>query len=173
MTRTAEQLLRAGGIFEKGGHRLVARQARLAAELQEAILSCATCINQPEDRRPWRFLRVSTEGPRISAPTIEISAISWGTMTGNSVPATLVVVTDPKSKHADLRHKIASRFCLTRAEGNLVAALCEGTSVTQYAIARGISVQTARTLLKRAFGKTDTHSQAELVSLILKGGSLL
>ena len=55
----------------------------------------------------------------------------------------------------------------------VAVALCEGRSISEYAASAGISVQTARTLLKRAQEKTDTHRQAELVSLLLRSSTLI
>jgi DNA-binding CsgD family transcriptional regulator len=65
---------------------------------------------------------------------------------------------------------IARLFGLTRAESAVAAALCAGMSLSQYAAAAGVSVLTARTHLKRVQAKTDTHSQAELVALLLRSG---
>ncbi|MEO9129980.1 MAG: helix-turn-helix transcriptional regulator [Sphingomonas sp.] len=58
---------------------------------------------------------------------------------------------------------VAELFGLTGAEARLTIALCEGISVADYAIGRGISLGTARVQLKNALAKTQTHRQAELV----------
>ncbi|MDP1823561.1 MAG: helix-turn-helix transcriptional regulator [Archangium sp.] len=62
---------------------------------------------------------------------------------------------------------LQSRFALTRAEAKVVRALAEGRSIRRIAEEFGVSLETARTHAKRAMQKTDTHRQAELVSLVL------
>lgn len=62
------------------------------------------------------------------------------------------------------------RFSLTRAEARIVKLLCEGQSMKAISQDLGVSLETTRTHAKRAMQKTDTHRQAELVSLVLNGG---
>ena len=57
-----------------------------------------------------------------------------------------------------------------RAEAGVVRRLAEGESMKDIAQALEVSLETARTHAKRAMHKTDTHRQAELVSLVLHGG---
>lgn len=64
---------------------------------------------------------------------------------------------------------LQSRFGLTRAEARVVQGLAEGRSVRRIAEELDVSLETARTHAKRAMHKTDTHRQAELVSLVLQG----
>ena len=56
---------------------------------------------------------------------------------------------------------------LTPAEARLALAVADGLSPTDAAEQLGITVQTARTHLKRVFHKTATTRQAELVKLVL------
>ncbi len=69
--------------------------------------------------------------------------------------------------------KISQLHGLTQAESNLVAALMRGQSVRQYAEAGRRSEHTVRWTLKNAMSKTGTHSQADLVRLILSDASFL
>ena len=64
---------------------------------------------------------------------------------------------------------LQTRFGLTRAEARVVQGLAEGRSVKRIAEELEVSLETARTHAKRAMQKTDTHRQAELVSLVLQG----
>jgi DNA-binding CsgD family transcriptional regulator len=64
---------------------------------------------------------------------------------------------------------LQSRFGLTRAEARVVRRLAEGRSIKRIAEELDVSLETARTHAKRAMQKTDTHRQAELVSLVLHG----
>ncbi len=64
---------------------------------------------------------------------------------------------------------LQGRFGLTLAEARVVRRLAEGESMKHIALALEVSLDTARTHAKRAMQKTDTHRQAELVSLVLHG----
>lgn len=64
---------------------------------------------------------------------------------------------------------LQERFGLTRAEARIVRRLAEGESIKRIAEELRVSPETARTHAKRAMQKTDTHRQAELVSLVLQG----
>lgn len=57
-------------------------------------------------------------------------------------------------------------FGLTPSEASLAMALTEGKSLKEASSRLGISIWTARSHLRSIFQKTDTHRQAELVSLI-------
>lgn len=58
-------------------------------------------------------------------------------------------------------------FRLTQTEAAVAIELAAGQSVLDIAAARGASVHTIRTHLKRTFAKTGTHTQAALVSKVL------
>lgn len=64
---------------------------------------------------------------------------------------------------------LQARFGFTRAEARVVQRLAEGSSIKRIAEELDVSPETARTHAKRAMQKTDTHRQAELVSLVLQG----
>lgn len=60
-------------------------------------------------------------------------------------------------------------FTLTPTEAEVTVELAAGRSVADIATARGVSVYTIRTHLKRVMVKTGTHSQAALVSKVFRG----
>ncbi len=60
-------------------------------------------------------------------------------------------------------------YRLTRAEARLAGLMARGKRLDGVAETMGVSVNTARTHLKRIFTKTGTSSQAELVHLLLSG----
>lgn len=74
------------------------------------------------------------------------------------------------ARGAPTAQALQSRFGLTLAEAGVVRRLAEGESMKDIAQALEVSLETARTHAKRAMHKTDTHRQAELVSLVLHGG---
>jgi DNA-binding CsgD family transcriptional regulator len=102
-----------------------------------------------------------------AARTLFVSALSWRDGPGSERPAALVIVGEPADQLTPDAELLARLFGLTPAEGRVAAALCRGHSSADYAAAGGISVLTARTLLKRVQEKTETHSQAALVSLLI------
>jgi DNA-binding CsgD family transcriptional regulator len=65
---------------------------------------------------------------------------------------------------------IAKRLGLSHGEASVAAALAAGETVQSYAAKRGVSVETVRVMLKRAFRKTSCHRQSELVALVLTTG---
>jgi len=168
MTEAAERLLlrdRASLVAPRG--RLVARQAALDPPLQAAIRECADSVDYPE-KQPWRRLRVHPPVDDPWSPMVDVSSIVWTEPDGHATPASLVIVNEPRGQRTEFLLGIAGRLGLTPAESRLAVSLCEGHSLSEYALSAGISVMTARTLLKRAREKTETHSQAELVSLLLR-----
>lgn len=65
---------------------------------------------------------------------------------------------------------LAATFHLTRREAALAALLAQGMDLAEAASQSGIGIGTARGYLKQILAKTGTHRQAELVSLLLRGG---
>ena len=63
---------------------------------------------------------------------------------------------------------LGMRLQLTPAEAGLVAALCEGTSLVDYASRRRIKGSTARTQMKSAMHKLGVHSQLGAVLLMMR-----
>jgi DNA-binding CsgD family transcriptional regulator len=78
--------------------------------------------------------------------------------------------TEPSARTTQLPtpQALQERFGLTRAEARVVRRLVEGSSIKRNAEELRVSTETARTHAKRAMQKTDTHRQAELVSLVLQ-----
>ncbi|MDR3435235.1 response regulator [Telmatospirillum sp.] len=68
---------------------------------------------------------------------------------------------------------VAKLFDLTEAEARLALLLSEGQRIEDAAERLGITVNSARTYLKRIFSKTDVTRQAELVRLILAAPTLV
>lgn len=76
---------------------------------------------------------------------------------------------EPNQDGAKLQHL----FDLTPAESRLAMHVAGGRSLNQIADLLGISKSTARTHLKRILSKTSTHSQGELIRLLLTGSVTL
>ena len=76
-------------------------------------------------------------------------------------------ITDPTARHRPPPLSfLRGAFGMTEAEASLAAALCAGTSVSDYAVSRGVSVHTVRTHMRALLQKTGAGRQVELVSLL-------
>jgi DNA-binding CsgD family transcriptional regulator len=78
-----------------------------------------------------------------------------------------VVVSDPTAVRAPMEATLSVAYGLTRAESRMVARLVDGATVGATAEQLGISLNTARTHLKRAMAKTGVSRQTDLVRLLL------
>ena len=83
-------------------------------------------------------------------------------------PATaIVLIADPDTKISASGTQLRKLYGLTAAEARTAEALLDHQPLADVAAKLGLTLATVRTLLQRAFDKTDTHSQAELVHLML------
>ena len=62
-------------------------------------------------------------------------------------------------------------YGLTRAEAHVALAVLRGDGLQAAADALGVTLATVKTHLQHVFGKTGTQRQAELVNLLLAGGT--
>ncbi len=74
---------------------------------------------------------------------------------------------DPDSAAAASEDVLAQSYGLTPSEARLLSALLSGSSLTDYAAAIGISINTAKRHLDHIFNKTGHHRQVDLIRSIL------
>ena len=87
---------------------------------------------------------------------------------GLEQPTAIILVSDPeKDPEADCG-LIQRCFALTPAESRLASLLIAGKSVKEISASMGVTVNTARTHLKRVLSKTGTRRQGELIQLLMK-----
>jgi DNA-binding CsgD family transcriptional regulator len=79
-----------------------------------------------------------------------------------------VLVSDPDRGVEPAVELVRSLHGLTRAESELVGELARGRTLEEASLNRGVSINTMRSHLKRAFRKTGTSRQGELVQLVLR-----
>lgn len=79
-----------------------------------------------------------------------------------------VVFVDLARQTATSDHILRSVFGLSPAEARLAMRISSGESLEFAADALGVAYETARNHLKAVFAKTDTHRQAEVVSLLAR-----
>jgi DNA-binding CsgD family transcriptional regulator len=82
-----------------------------------------------------------------------------------SGPAVMIELRTPAAGIEVKPETIAAALALTPAEARVVSALCAQPDLSRIAATQKVSLATVKTLLQRAFAKTNTHSQAELVLL--------
>ena len=80
------------------------------------------------------------------------------------------VLADPENRALPGADIIAALFDLTPAEARVARAIAGNRAPAELAAEWGISVETIRSQLKRAFAKTSTTRQSELVSLLTRFG---
>lgn len=82
---------------------------------------------------------------------------------GSRSPAVLMLASDAASVPWPAADSLRDAFDLTRAEAQLLAAVVGGQDLPGYADSHGVSIETARTHLKRVLNKTGYHRQLDLV----------
>jgi DNA-binding CsgD family transcriptional regulator len=87
--------------------------------------------------------------------------------------AAALVCSDPDAVMPDMGQQLQGMFGMTPAEARLTEALVQGQSLRQYADARRVTMNTVRTQLKAATGKTGTRRQTDLVRIVLTGPAIL
>lgn len=93
--------------------------------------------------------------------------------TNRLAAAIAVYLSDPDSGMLPDPDLLRQLYRLTPAESAVVLQLLQGNRLETSAQALGISLNTARTHLKRALNKTDTRRQADLIRLLLTGPACL
>ncbi len=169
MTRAAERLLLAGTVFSAAGGRIACRDAALERPFKIAIRGVADSIDNPRQKaRQMACVRRTERGLSLA---VSISAMMWSKDGVGTSPVSLIVVSSPEDRVIAQVYRAAELFGLTPGESLVVGALCAGRPLGEHAASAQISLATARTLLKRALAKTETHSQAELVGLLLRNSA--
>ncbi|HEY0649746.1 hypothetical protein [Phenylobacterium sp.] len=82
-------------------------------------------------------------------------------------PMTAVFVSEVAKAGTLSPDALTKLFGLTATEARLAVALCDGWSVRDYALERGVAVGTVRIQMKRVLAKTQCHRQADLVRRVL------
>jgi DNA-binding CsgD family transcriptional regulator len=88
---------------------------------------------------------------------------------GERYPIAALFVTDPDIALDSHEQHLRELYGLTAGEARLTSWLLQGKSVEEAAAAMGITVNTARTRLKRIYNKTGVRRQPELVRRLLLG----
>ncbi|WP_395714264.1 helix-turn-helix transcriptional regulator [Reyranella sp.] len=153
LTRTPEGLRAAHRDEDKRLHRLL-NEARLSSAALEPTRSAGghLRISRPSGRKAYALM---------IAPIA--STLGFGSA---NAPSALVFIAEPETSPLDTA-VLTELFRFTPSEAQLVSALLAGTTLPEFARKRQLSYNTIRTLLTRAMARTDTHSQVDLVRLVM------
>jgi DNA-binding CsgD family transcriptional regulator len=113
---------------------------------------------------------VGTRGDELHVMVMPLSAVS--SPFGESAPAALFC-SNPRAAVPSMAHSLRTIYRMTPAEADLTQALVSGLSLQEYALARGVTINTARTQLKSSAAKTGARRQADLVRMVLTGPAVL
>jgi DNA-binding CsgD family transcriptional regulator len=137
----------------------------------------------PDERtRAWRRLLKSSAGEDRSAMLfahpddgrplqVLATRFAWGEHEGGAAArfGRAMFIGDPRQRSGDPAGVLHELFGLTRSEARLALLLVADCSVEEAAGLLGITLATARGVLKTVFAKTGTNRQASLVRLLLSG----
>lgn len=175
--RCAETLARSSDGLVLGRREVSASRPSDAKSLRDAIAT-AIGLNDPGRGasevaiRPQTPMRcyLSRRPPRLPLVVrvlpVGVSDVPDGISVGTRV---ILFVLEPDRPSGIDPTVLAATFHLTRREAALAALLAQGMDLAEAASQSGIGIGTARGYLKQILAKTDTHRQAELVSLLLRG----
>lgn len=132
--------------------------------LRQMIRKAATAATED---KPFDSVLTVTRPSLRRALTLVITSIFQSAGCPARQEAATVFVCDPERKlHID-PSSLSRVYGLTKSEAGICVKLLEGESLETAADQLCISIDTARTHLKRIFLKTSTHRQPQLVALVL------
>ncbi|QFY42355.1 hypothetical protein F6R98_06710 [Candidatus Methylospira mobilis] len=103
---------------------------------------------------------------------IHITPLPSGQLSFYEIPCAVLFICDPENNTRLSSTVLANLYGLSLAEAQIARGLAMGSTVDSIAKEHRRSVNTIRVQLKQAFRKTNTHSQTDLVRLILSGPAM-
>ena len=157
--------LRERGIVSESGGRVRFSAPRVQAEVMRAIRECcriAQAVYGKDSDAKLTFAVPKSDGMVAFvtvAPLVAGAAQSWA-----GGPCALLRIDEFDAN--PVPERLEQALGLTAAEARLVSALCHGGPLVSVAKKLKISLNTAKTHLASAFGKTGTRRQSELIALV-------
>jgi DNA-binding CsgD family transcriptional regulator/PAS domain-containing protein len=164
MNRRAEALLKSNGALSAGADGLRAPSSQQTARLRELIARTASTV-AGNGQHPGGVIQVQRSGH--PALKLQIAPLAWPSGRTGGRPAVAIFLPEPERTAKPDPTLLGALLDLTPAEARLTAVIAGGGTIQQFANDAGVSLNTARTLLKRVFSKTGVCRQAELVRLAL------
>lgn len=166
--QAAEEILAAKDGLALGPEGLVVAHNGARAQL-DALIAAAARPTPGNGRESGGELLL----PRRESPWPLHLLVTPFTMTrkllGGARPVALLFLVDRERQHHIDEDRLRQLYRLTAAEARLTALLARGLRLDEAGAELGITYETARTHLKRVFGKTEMMRQPELVRIILSG----
>jgi DNA-binding CsgD family transcriptional regulator len=134
------------------------------AAAQAAVNRLVKCVAYSEPRSSPRAISIHRKN--------DLPIIMYGFKLTNSAlesfdPAhTVLVLVEPRSKLLPAESQLKDAFDLSWMEAKLALRLAKGDTLDAAATRCRVTYESARSLIKSAYQKTETHRQAELVALI-------
>jgi DNA-binding CsgD family transcriptional regulator/PAS domain-containing protein len=161
--RAAESLLKAGDGLTSANRSLACNNSDETRALHRLAAGCSAgtpvnlggmlAIHRRSGRRPLSVLIAPLRGEH---PFVL-----------ERIPTAIVFLADPDRSIATPHSHLRDLYGLTGAEVRTAQALLDADRLADVAGKLGVSLATVRTLLHRAYEKTDTRRQSELVRLLL------
>lgn len=164
----AERISRQHSVFQ-----IASRPARSNASSDVAALQIA--IRDALASRTGAFTRwLSVKRGKGQRPyRVLVTTLSDAQGGDGHASCCALFITDPERPVMIDHHAVADAFGLTSAEAKVVARLAMGSSLSDIAGDLKVSINTVRTLLARAMGKTGTNTQVGLVCMVLTTSTLI
>lgn len=108
-------------------------------------------LERPSQRRPLSIL-ITPLKPAACFP---------------AAPAALVVISDPDRGRVPPTERLMQVYGFTLAEAGVAQMLLRGNGIAAVAKRLGVSLETARTHLRRVLAKTGTHRQSDLILVLM------
>jgi DNA-binding CsgD family transcriptional regulator len=144
------------------GERLRATDRAIDRRLQAMI---GSPIAQPED--PYAPTSVAVQRRLRTPLVIRVVRLDIGARAASSAGLLLLAI-DPELSWAPPHEALSQAFGFTPAEAEVAIGIASGKTLAEIAADRGVTLGTARVLLKRVFSKTYTRGQAELTGLLTR-----
>lgn len=161
MNREAEEILRAADGLTLASDGLRATPTRETNCLRNLIAGAAKTTNGKGMSHGGAMLISRSNGQASLRVLVTPSARSNGAVGGPS--SAIVFVTEPERTRTPDSALLEQLLNFTPAESRLAVALAAGKTVQEFAEETGVSLNTARTHLKRIFSKAGVSRQAELI----------
>lgn len=162
--RIAERALRTGEGLTVTQGRLCPRDPRQAHAFARLMAEAAQ-TSAGRSLKAGGVIPIQTAAG-ASLPVLVTPFRSASVGCGHNRPTAIVIFSDPAGTAAISQEVLRMAFGFTWAEARLVAGLIGGQSLTEYATAAGISINTAKTQLRDVFHKTGHTRQVDLVRAI-------
>jgi DNA-binding CsgD family transcriptional regulator len=145
-------MVRAASASATRGHR------RWSTSDRPRTVSGALSVPRPSGSRPYTIVVCPIRSARL--PSLPI---------GPEATVCVLFITDPDVINVVEASDLSAAYGLTPAEAQVVAHLLAGHSLHQAARTMGVTINSAKTLLHRAFDRCQVRRQSDLIALVLRG----